>query len=79
MSREARASGHKAMEGGGKRYKGVPVAWDEVKQNRTIMLTPTAWEILNEKATEMQISRSEVLERLIKGQIAFVGESESLT
>ncbi len=41
------------------------------------MLTPTAWEILNEKATEMQISRSEVLERLIKGQIAFVAESES--
>lgn len=49
-----------------KRIKNVPVDWDELKQNRTINLTDTAWKLLGEKAKSENISRSEVIERTVR-------------
>ncbi len=41
--------------------------YDEVKEKKTIMVTPTAWDILKKKAIAQEISISEMAERLFRG------------
>jgi hypothetical protein len=53
----------------GKRSKGQPVDWDEVKKRRNIILTPFAWDELARIGEPIGISRSEVIERLVRGHI----------
>ena len=52
--------------GGKKRMRNQPVLHDEVKQKRTIALTPTAWEILRKNAFIENLSMQEFLERIIR-------------
>lgn len=53
----------------GKRVRGQSVDWDELKERRNINLTKTAWGLLQEKGEELGISRSEVIERTVRGLI----------
>lgn len=55
-----------------KRLRGVPVDWDELKVKRNFMLTQTAWEKLTQKAADLKISRSEVIERVLRGMVSFI-------
>lgn len=48
---------------GKKRIKNTPVLYDEIKKQRGINLTDTAWEILARTAKIQQISVSELIER----------------
>ena len=43
-----------------------PGSWGESKQRVNIMLTPTAVEKVDAVAQEMELTRSEILERLIR-------------
>lgn len=45
-----------------------PGSWGEFKQRTNIMLTLTAIEKIDAIADQMQLTRSEVLERLIRSQ-----------
>lgn len=49
--------------------------WGEDKQRCNVMLTPTAKDKLTKISTQLELSRSEVLERLIR----LVGEPEKLS
>ena len=51
---------------GKKRMRDQPVLHSEVKQKRTIALTPTAWEILKRSAFIENLSMQEYLERIIR-------------
>ncbi|MBE9057933.1 hypothetical protein [Sphaerospermopsis sp. LEGE 08334] len=48
---------------GKKRIKNTPVLYDEIKKQRGINLTDTAWEILARQAKTEKISVSELIER----------------
>ncbi|MGI2904339.1 hypothetical protein [Tolypothrix sp. VBCCA 56010] len=48
---------------GQKGQKNIPYLHDEVKTKRTVLLTPTAWEILKTRANDKNISVSELIER----------------
>ena len=48
---------------GQKGQKNIPYLHDEVKTKRTVLLTPTAWEILKTKAKDKGISVSELMEQ----------------
>jgi hypothetical protein len=48
---------------GKKRVKNTPVLYDEIKRQRGINLTDTAWEILARQAKIEKISVSEFIER----------------
>ncbi len=50
-----------------KGQKDTPYIYDEVKAKKTIMVTPTAWNILKKKAEEEGLSISEKAERLFRG------------
>jgi hypothetical protein len=50
-----------------KGQKNTPYMYDEVKEKKTIMVTPTAWDILKKKAIAQEISISEMAERLFRG------------
>lgn len=50
---------------GKKPVKNVPLFYDEVKQKHTLMFTPKAWAKLQQKAEEVGISVSELIERWI--------------
>lgn len=54
---------------GKKRVKGKSVDWDELKKRRDLTLTDTAWKLLQEKGETEGISRSEVIERTVRGLI----------
>lgn len=61
---------HTHMPGQGKkRVKGKSVDWDELKKRRDLTLTDTAWKLLQEKGETEGISRSEVIERTVRGLI----------
>lgn len=49
--------------------RGQPIYYDEKKERCNLMLTPTALEKLKELAISHQISRSEVLERWLRGTL----------
>ena len=44
--------------------------YDEHKKRGQLILTPTAWDILNTLAAEAGLSRSEFVERLARGVIS---------
>ncbi|OKH52769.1 hypothetical protein NIES2130_31535 [Scytonema sp. HK-05] len=48
---------------GQKGQKNIPYLHDEVKTKRTVLLTPTAWDILKTKAKTKNISISELMEQ----------------
>jgi len=52
---------------GKKRTKYQPVFYDELKERRTLSLTPTSWEKLVKLSHNAGISASEYMERLIRG------------
>lgn len=49
-----------------KRTKGQPVYYEELKNRRNIMLTNTAWENLVTTSDSLEISVSELIERLAR-------------
>jgi len=51
---------------GTKRTKDNPVFYTELKKDRVISLTATVWNKLTEIATREGISRSEVIERMVR-------------
>jgi hypothetical protein len=51
---------------GKKGMRGRPIYYDEVKQKKHFMLTPTAIEILEELAAKQALSNSEALEQLLR-------------
>ena len=51
-----------------KRVRGKAVHYDEVKERRTIMLTPVAWKKAKELAKEEKMSVSVYIEELIRKQ-----------
>ncbi|WP_414581405.1 hypothetical protein [Scytonema sp. PCC 10023] len=48
---------------GKKAVKNVPLFHDEVKTRHHILLTPTAWQRLQQRAKDQGISVSELIER----------------
>ncbi|MEO1378067.1 MAG: hypothetical protein AAFW70_28085 [Cyanobacteria bacterium J06635_10] len=52
---------------GQKRVKNTPVLYNEIKKQRGLMLTPTAWEKLCNTARHQDISVSELVERMARG------------
>ncbi|MBD1843983.1 hypothetical protein H6F89_11345 [Cyanobacteria bacterium FACHB-63] len=54
-----------------KRVKGVPVQWEEVKVQKMIGLTPTVWQLIDARAAELNLSRSELVERTFRGLITW--------
>jgi hypothetical protein len=64
---------------GKKAVKGIPLFHDEVKQTHGIKLTDTAWKKLGEIAKALKISRSELVERIARGDaeaIALLTQSQ---
>ena len=51
-----------------KDYRVKPGQWGESKQRVQIMLTPTALERVDEIAEQMELTRAEVIERLIRSK-----------
>lgn len=52
-----------------KRVKDQPALYDEIKTRATMTLTPTAIKELDRKATELGITRSELVEQFARGII----------
>jgi hypothetical protein len=61
---------------GKKRVKGQPALRSEMKRTRAIVLTDTATELLNQRSEELEISRSELIEGLARGEITMSSECE---
>lgn len=55
-----------SIEKGIKRTKNQPVFYTELKKQRAINLTDTVWNKLAEIAVKEGISRSEVVERIVR-------------
>jgi hypothetical protein len=55
--------GHKSTSGVGDLY-------DERKRNINLTLTPTAIDALEEKAEELELSKSEFIERIARGNLS---------
>ncbi|MBR8838901.1 MAG: hypothetical protein DSM106950_34090 [Stigonema ocellatum SAG 48.90 = DSM 106950] len=51
---------------GKKRIKNQPVFYDEIKERRTLSLTPTAWKKLLALSIDAGLSASECMERIIR-------------
>ncbi|MEM6403196.1 MAG: hypothetical protein AAF757_23695 [Cyanobacteria bacterium P01_D01_bin.116] len=49
-----------------KGQKNVPFIYDEVKEKRTISITPSSWRWLKEQAKINNTSPSEIIERFIR-------------
>lgn len=59
---------------GHKSQKGLGDIYEETKKNTMLVLTQTAKENLDQMATSLGISRSEVVERFARGVISQPGE-----
>jgi len=57
-------------EKGAKSMRGQPEIWDEPKEDMKIKLTPTAKKLLHRYALVLKISRSEIIERVLRGQLS---------
>jgi hypothetical protein len=55
-----------------KDYRVKPGTWGESKQRVQIMLTPTAIELVDAVAEKMELTRAEVIERLMRSQCLHV-------
>ena len=49
--------------------KGEPIFWDELKERINLSLTPTAIAKLTQIASEENLTRSEALERILRGML----------
>ena len=49
-----------------KGQKNIPFIYEEVKEKRTISITPSSWAWLKEKAKDEGTSPSEIIERLVR-------------
>jgi hypothetical protein len=58
------------QEKGAKGMRGKPEIWDEPKEDIKIKLTPTAKRLLHRYALLSKISRSEIIERMLRGQLS---------
>ena len=56
---------------GQKGMAGQPFYYDEVKKQGSLMLTPSSWEKLDKIAETAGLTRSEFLERVLRGILAF--------
>lgn len=56
---------------GQKGIKGQPFYYDEVKKQGSLMLTPTSWKKLDKIAETAGLTRSEFLERVLRGILIF--------
>ena len=73
----ARLDGSSVNDMGKKRVKGEPIFYDEVKKDTIFMLTETARQQIKQKADELGISRSEVIERFARGIIELPQQEQS--
>ena len=62
---------------GHKSRAGVGDSYGEVKKDINLTLTPTAIDALGEKAKELKISKSELVERLAKGKLSRSDQEET--
>ncbi len=60
---------------GKKQNQADKMAWGEVKERFSIMLTPTAAETIDTRAKSLGLSRSELLEQMARG-MAGVSETD---
>lgn len=51
---------------GQKGQKNIPYLHDEIKTKHTVVLTPTAWKLLKEKANFEGLSVSELIEKWVR-------------
>lgn len=63
---------------GGVRYKGQGAFYNEAKKNVAFTLTPTGVKGLDEIASKMELSRSELVEQIGRKIIPVSSESERL-
>lgn len=64
---------------GKKRLKGEAAIYDEIKKTTAIVLTPTAVLALDVRARELNLSRSELVEKLARQEALMTDEdSESV-
>ena len=75
--RKRREYPSKSSHEGKKRLRGVPIDYDELKRQISLMLTPTANKKLSALAEEQGLPRSEFLERLLRGLIPFPSDDKS--
>lgn len=54
-----------------RRRQNDPMEYGEAKKKYTITLTPTAWSTLDEIATQVGLSRSDLVERFARGLIPY--------
>ncbi len=54
---------------GTKSMRGQPEIWDEPKEDMKIKLTPTAKELLHRYDLALKTSRSEIIERVLRGKL----------
>jgi hypothetical protein len=52
-----------------KRGRGQPLHYEARKEKRNLRITDTAWDKLGEAATALGLSRSEVVERIARGDV----------
>lgn len=64
---------------GKKRIKGEGVYRDELKKTTAIVLTPTAILALDTRAHTLGLSRSELIERMARGELTMLPEQEETT
>jgi metal-responsive CopG/Arc/MetJ family transcriptional regulator len=62
---------------GKKRVKNEPVFYDEIKKDTMLTLTETARNQLDERAAELGISRSELVERFARGLIGLAEHEQT--
>lgn len=62
---------------GKKRVKGEPVFYSEIKRNTMLTLTDTAKHLLDERARELGVTRSELVEQFARGIIQLPGQEQS--
>ncbi len=61
---------------GGKRSKGKPAFYDEMKKRVNLTLTPTGFDGLDNLALERGLSKSEFVEQIGRGLIPVIGSQE---
>lgn len=52
-----------------KKTRGIPELFDELKKPKNLFLTPTAKEILGSHASRLNTSQSQVVERVLRGEL----------
>ncbi|MEM9567738.1 MAG: hypothetical protein AAF974_05470 [Cyanobacteria bacterium P01_E01_bin.34] len=64
------------MPKGRKKLRGQPEIYDEVKGQVNLSLTPTGTRGLDELASQLELSRSELVERIGRGHLAVLSAED---